>query len=297
MEEITKTTLLEQIQNLYGEDTRIIERRPVSGGDINETYVLELSNRKKAFLKTNRGKTDDFFEAEAAGLKAIAATNTIRTAKVLACGRDGADVFLLFDYIKSGSRSADFWEVFGHGLADMHKADTTAFVPNGRFGFLMNNYIGATRQINTPCDSWIDFYRKYRLEVQFRMADHCFDDIQRKRISSLLDRLDTLLIEPEQPSLLHGDLWSGNFMVTDEGGPVLIDPAVYVGHPEADLAMTELFGGFHDAFYSSYENKNPLQPGYADRRDLYHLYQLLNHLNLFGGSYYSSVVRILNRYS
>ena len=285
------------IASLYGEGTTIKSRMPVSGGDINEAYLLTLSNGAHAFLKTNRGKSAEFFAAEAAGIDALEATATIGTVHVLGYGAENGDAFLLLNYVAGAKRIPDFWEVFGHELAELHQADTSSFVPNGRFGFASDNYIGATRQINTPCDTWIDFYRKYRLEVQFRMAEGYFDETARSRIRRLLDNLDDLLIEPEQPSLLHGDLWGGNFMVGDNGKAILIDPAVYVGHPEADLAMTELFGGFHAAFYDAYKTRKPLQPGYADRRDLYHLYQLLNHLNLFGGSYYGSVMRILNHYT
>ena len=119
----------------------------------------------------------------------------------------------------------------------------------------------------------------------------------RKRITRLLDRLEDFLVEPAHPFLLHGDLWSGNYITGNDGQAWLIDPAVYVGHAEADLAMTELFGGFAPAFYSAYGQVNPLQPGYEQRRDLYNLYHLLNHLNLFGGGYLSAVLRILNRYS
>ena len=285
------------ISTLYGENTQIVKRSPVSGGDINEAYLLTLSNGENVFLKTNHGKSAEFFAAEAAGVCAIASTDTIGTVNVLGYGRENGDAFLLLDYVAGAKRIPDFWEVFGHELADLHLADTSSFVPNGRFGFASDNYIGATRQINTPCDTWIDFYRRYRLEVQFRMADGYFDETARSRIRRLLDNLDDLLIEPEQPSLLHGDLWGGNFMVGDNGKAIVIDPAVYVGHPEADLAMTELFGGFRGEFYDAYQTRKPLQPGYADRRDLYHLYQLLNHLNLFGGSYYGSVMRIINRYT
>lgn len=285
------------IATLYGEGTMIQSRTPVSGGDINEAYLLALSNGAYVFLKTNRGKSEEFFTAEADGVRALEATHTIGTVHVLGTGAESGNAFLLLDYVAGAKRIADFWEVFGRELAELHLADTSAFVPNGRFGFLADNYIGATRQINTPCETWIDFYRKYRLEAQFRMADAYFDHTSKSKISKLLDRLDDLLIEPEQPSLLHGDLWGGNFMVGDSGKAILIDPAVYVGHPEADLAMTELFGGFAPAFYDAYKTRKPLQPGYADRRDLYHLYQLLNHLNLFGGSYYGSVMRILNHYT
>ncbi|MBP5383464.1 MAG: fructosamine kinase family protein [Lachnospiraceae bacterium] len=294
---MSDSTINRIIREQYGADVNITRREPVFGGDINRTCRLQLSDGRAVFMKENQGKAADFFTAEAEGLRAIASTGQIGTIDVIGTGEENSVAFLLLSYVDGAKRIPDFWEVFGSELANMHLADPSAFVPGGSFGFTINNFIGATRQINTPCNTWIDFYRQYRLEVQFHMASSYFDREQKIRINHLLDRLDRFLVEPKQPSLLHGDLWSGNFMVGNEGKAILIDPAVYVGHPEADLAMTELFGGFREAFYTSYQEKNPLQPGYADRRDLYNLYQLLNHLNLFGGSYYGSVMRIVDHYA
>jgi fructosamine-3-kinase len=168
---------------------------------------------------------------------------------------------------------------------------------NSRFGFSADNYIGQTRQKNTGTDSWIEFFRNSRLKVQMELAAGYFDKDDRQRCQNLLDNLDNYLVEPEFPSLIHGDLWSGNVMPDQNGSPVLIDPAVYIGHYEADIAMTELFGGFSPEFYDAYHEIIPKESGYAERRDLYNLYHLLNHLNLFGRSYLTAVRRILKRYS
>lgn len=284
------------IRDIYGKDVYVKEHSPVPGGDINEGYLLELSNDERVFLKRNYTKGEDFFKAEAAGLAAIASTNTIDTAKVLATGYDGRTAYLLLEYIETGSRQGKFWEVFGKRLARMHRANTSEILPKHRFGFTSDNYLGGSVQNNTPNDSWIEFFRENRLGIQFKMAWNLFDDADRKRITKLLDWLDNLLVEPRFPSLLHGDLWSGNFMVASSGKPVLIDPAVYVGHFEADLAMTELFGGFSSDFYDSYREENIIMDGYEDRKDLYNLYHLLNHLNLFGGSYLSSVIRVVRKF-
>ena len=175
----------------------------------------------------------------------------------------------------------------------MHRAETTQWTPSGRYGFTDDNYIGAGKQVNAVRDGWIPFFRECRLEVQFHRAIHYFSSSDRKAMQSLLDHLDDYLEEPDRPSLLHGDLWGGNFVTGPDGQAWLIDPAVYVGHAEADLAMTELFGGFSPAFYDAYREVAGPMPGYADRRDIYNLYHLLNHLNLFGGGYYSSVMRIV----
>ena len=164
------------------------------------------------------------------------------------------------------------------------------------FGWTSDNYIGAGKQINTQSDKWVPFFRDYRLAPQFKSAQHYFDASDWKRITRLLDHLDKYLSEPHHPSLLHGDLWSGNFITGSDGRAWLIDPAVYVGHAEADLAMTELFGGFTSLFYDAYNEVNKIDKSYHDHRDLYNLYHLLNHLNMFGVGYLREVKRILMRY-
>ena len=286
------SSIQEALQSLFGAEVKYTDR--VSGGDINDSFELRLTTGEKVFMKSNRKFGAEFFAAEAAGIAAIARTGAIGTPGVLGCGADNGRAFLLLEYIESGRKVSGYWEIFGRQLAQIHNADTSEFVTG--YGFGGDNYIGYNRQINTPRESWIDFFRDCRLEPQFRMAERFFDAGERKRIGQLLDRLESFLVEPEHPSLLHGDLWSGNFMTGADGRAWLIDPAVYVGHAEADIAMTELFGGFAKEFYASYREAAPMQPGYEDRRDLYNLYQLLNHLNMFGGSYLSSVKRILRRY-
>lgn len=284
------------VQSFSGEGIEISSSRPVSGGDINDSYCLTLSDGSRIFMKKNASAGSSFFKAEADGLLAIASTHTSRVPEVLACGSEGKTAFLLMEYVESSRPRPDYWERFGRQLARMHRADTAAFTKGGTFGFYEDNFIGQTPQVNTVCDSWVSFFRDYRLIPQARMAERYFDQSSRKHLRRLLDHLDKYMIEPEHPSLLHGDLWSGNVMPGNDGSAWLIDPAVYVGHAEADLAMTELFGGFPGKFYRAYQEENPLQPGYKDRRDLYNLYQLLNHTNLFGWGYFSSVERILRKF-
>ena len=288
------SSLNDALRSLFGADLKASNR--ISGGDINDAYELILTTGERVFMKSNRRSDVSFFTAEAEGLAAIARTGTIGTPHVLGCGTDNGRAFLLLEIIKGKSRVSDYWETFGRQLAKMHMAETKEYVTGGVYGFNSDNYIGHSKQINTPHSDWIGFFRDCRLDGQFRTAEKYFDSSECKQINRLLERLDTLLIEPEHPSLLHGDLWSGNFMTGADGKAWLIDPAVYVGHAEADIAMTELFGGFSDTFYSAYRGVAPLQAGYEDRRDLYNLYQLLNHLNMFGGSYLSSVRRIVKRY-
>jgi fructosamine-3-kinase len=287
-------SLQEAIRDLFGNERSVVSSRSVSGGDINEARALRLDDGTVLFMKANQARSIGNFLAEARGIRAISAAGAIGTPRILGAGVDGSRSFLLMEYITGRSRIAGYWAVFAHELARMHRTPTD---PEIGFGFSSDNYIGSNAQINTPHDSWISFFRSCRLEPQFRAASGCFDAGGRKRIAWLLDHLDRYLTEPSVPALLHGDLWAGNVITGDDGKAWLIDPAAYYGHPEADLAMTELFGGFPGTFYDVYREDAGLDPGYADRRDLYNLYQLLNHLNLFGGGYLPSVDRILRRYA
>ena len=291
----------EAITSLFGENQRVVSKRPIHGGDINEAYRLSLSDGSAVFMKCNTLKNLPFFEAEAKGLEALQKTGTIGVPKVLGIGADREQgiSFLLMEYLEAAPRISGYWAVFGRELAELHRADCNGFAAsNGNlpFGFEAGNYIGASLQINTPNESWITFFRECRLLPQFKMAEVYFDSNMRRQYMKLLDHLDSYLTEPEFPSLIHGDLWSGNSVCGPDGKAWILDPAAYVGHFEAELAMTELFGGYPDSFYEAYHEINPIDSGYKDRRDLYNLYHLLNHLNLFGGSYLNSMQRILKKY-
>ena len=282
--------LRETLENRFG--AQLADAAPVSGGDINAAYRLTLTDGTRVFMKANRAASPAFFQAEADGLAAIRNTGAIGVPEVIAAGSDeGYGSFLLLEWIEAAPQKRDFWEAFGHSLARMHLAHAD------RFGWVRNNYIGSSPQVNAPRESWIAFFRDCRLAPQFQRTQHRFDTDMRRRVTCLLDHLGDWLVEPPRPSLLHGDLWSGNFITGTDGQALLIDPAAYVGHAEADLAMTELFGGFHPRFYAAYQEVNPLQSGYNERRDLYNLYHLLNHLNLFGSGYLSPVERIIRRYA
>ena len=290
------TSLEHALCSLFGEGTKIESTRRISGGDINDAYGLTLTGGQSVFMKANTKENMSLFTAEALGLGAIAGTKAIGTPRILGVGTDedrGGYSFLLLEFISGKSRSANYWENFARQLSEMHRASTAGLVSNGRYGFDGDNYIGRHSQINTGYDSWTGFFRDCRLEPQFKDAAPYFDKEDLKRIVRFLDHIDEILVEPEYPSLLHGDLWGGNVITGNDGMAWLIDPAVYVGHAEADLAMTELFGGFPPAFYDAYKEVTPLQPGYDRRRDVYNLYHLLNHLNLFGRMYLPEVKRIV----
>ena len=287
----------EAIGDIFGHNVTIKHRQSVSGGDINEAYRLSLSNGEEAFLKVHAKVGNNFFSAEANGLTALKEAGA-NVPEVLGLGNtaNGAK-FLLLRYERSSRPAGNYWIALGHSLANMHRANTEKFTKDGTYGFYENNFIGATPQKNKPHVGWIDFFREERLGAQMKLADRYFDKEDRRLCQKLLSDLGEFLQKPSFPSLLHGDLWSGNVMPDRFGNPMLIDPAVYVGHHEADLAMTELFGGFSPAFYDAYCEIIPHNPGYAQRRDIYNLYHLLNHLNIFGGSYLASVRRILKRYA
>ena len=292
--EVLHNTPDEAIARIFGNGTKITARQPVYGGDINRAFRLTLSDGRPVFMKSNAPKNLRFFETEAKGLEALRQTGTIGVPRVLGIGADKDMSFLLLEFLEPAPKISGYWEVFGRELAALHKADCRHLAEG--FGFPEDNYIGASPQKNTPKTRWVDFFRECRLLPQLEMADRYFDTDTRRLCTKLLDGLDSYLLEPQFPSLLHGDLWSGNSAPGPDGKAWIYDPAAYVGHHEAELAMTELFGRCPEEFYRAYNEIIPTG-GYEDRRDLYNLYHLLNHLNLFGGSYLGSVQRILRRYA
>lgn len=298
----------EMVRDIFGGETRLERMDSVYGGDINDAYRVNLSNGEHIFVKTNSIRNRAFFRTEARGLSALGASGKIGVPKILGTGTDeGRGVsFLALEYIDSAPRIDTYWETFGHELAELHRAECLPFVASEekrgkcdlRYGFAEDNFIGATPQKNSPKEKWTDFYRESRLLPQLERAEHYLGAELMKRADSLLEHLDSYLREPEFPSLLHGDLWSGNMMCGPDGKAWIIDPAVYVGDFETDLAMTQLFGSLPERFYAAYGEVNPIdRKGYAERKKLYDLYHLLNHLNLFGRSYFSSVAEIIREYT
>ena len=252
---------------------------PVGGGCINEAYRLEGVDSSRYFLKLNKARHLPMFVAEAEGLSAIAATNTIRVPQPVAHGTANSHSFLVLEYLELGNRSNA--ALLGKQLAALHRCTSS------RFGLMQDNFIGTTPQPNGWKDSWIDFWREQRLGFQLRLAEGNGYGGQLQTLGNrLLDTLPAFFAGyTPQPSLLHGDLWSGNHAFLADGTPAIFDPAVYYGDRECDLAMTELFGGYSADFYAAYRAAYPLDSGYAVRRDLYNLYHILNHANLFGGGY------------
>lgn len=266
-----------------------IDRRDVlAGGDICQTERIVTSDGRALCVKQQPEAPSDFFAAEAAGLSALRDSQTLRVPEVYAA----EPAFIAMEYIEAGRRRPDYWEQLGHGLAELHNQPAPAF------GFTRDNYCGTNRQPNPRSDNGHQFYIDHRLLYQGQLAEEAghLSQSEFEQLERLCQRLPQLI--PEQaPALLHGDLWAGNIHNDEQGAPVLIDPACYWGWPEAEIAMTRLFGGFGPRFYESYQEVHPLEPGWQERVPLYNLYHLLNHLNLFGSSYHSQVVQILERYS
>lgn len=264
----------------------------ISGGDIHHVALLNASDGKQYFLKYNTGAgISGMFRAEALGLALLGASRVIAVPKVLKQGTTAEWSFLLLEYISPGIKNRIFWEDFGTSLAALH--GTTS----AQFGFAHDNFIGSLPQSNTRHDTWPDFFTEERLFPQMRLArDGNRLNINDERFLENLCRKLSDICPAEPPALTHGDLWNGNYLCNTSNRPVLIDPAASFAHREMDLAMSRLFGGFDPLFYQSYENAWPLEKGFEERIEVYQLYYLLVHVNLFGGGYIESVRRILNRY-
>jgi fructosamine-3-kinase len=263
----------------------------LSGGCINDAYML-ATTVGKFFLKYNlSGNYPGMFEAEARGLSILRATSTLRIPEVIFQGSADEYDFLMLEFIEPGRRVVSFYEDMGQSLAQMHKVTQT------HFGLDHNNYIGSLPQDNRPLPGFHDFFIARRLEPMIRMArDHGkMDSGHQKKFERFFQALPGL-IPSESPALLHGDLWNGNYLVNEAGTATLIDPAVYYGHRETDLAMTKLFGGFDNSFYHTYQEAFPLEKGWESRMDFHNLYPLMVHVNLFGGGYLRSVLDILRAF-
>ncbi len=282
--------LSSQIQNLLS--ALITSAEPLSGGDIHRAALLTTNDGRQFFLKYNSGlHSSEMFRTEALGLALLGASKVIAVPKVYGHGPAGDHTFLLLEYIRPGHRNSRFWEDFGTTLAAMH--GTTS----AQFGFAHDNFIGSLPQSNQRHDTWQKFYSEARLLPQMRLAHehNRLNANDEKQLENLCKKLPSLCPE-EPPALTHGDLWSCNFLCNPESKPVLIDPAASFAHREMDLAMSRLFGGFDAVFYQSYEDAWPLAPGFEARLEVYQLYYLLVHVNLFGGGYVESVRKILRRF-
>jgi protein-ribulosamine 3-kinase len=279
----------QHISESIGEPFTIEDHAPVGGGSINRAYRVTGSGRRSYFVKTNHGSLGDMFVAEAEGLAEMARSNAIRVPFPICHGVANGESYIVLEHINFGGQS-DPGE-FGKQLANMHRST------NRQFGWHIDNTIGSTPQPNGPSDDWIAFWREQRLGFQLDLAKRngYGGNLQRKG-QRLMEEVPRFFdgYTPE-PSLLHGDLWSGNWDYDRAGNPVIFDPAVYYGDREADLAMTELFGSPGRAFYEAYDRAWPVDDGYRARKILYNLYHIINHLNLFGGGYGGQAESMMDR--
>ncbi len=275
------------LSETLGQHTPLQWVRNLTGGDINHAALIR-SGSTNWFLKYHANAPDGMFAAEALALTEISRQDCIRVPAPIAHGIDGQISWLVLEYLELTSNGPA--SLLGEQLAAMH------CITARQHGWSQDNYIGSTAQINTHCENWSVFWRDYRLKPQLGMAQAagCGNRLA-KAGERLLENMDQLL-DGHQPaaSLLHGDLWAGNKGFTTDGQPVIFDPASYYGDRETDMAMTGLFGGFDSDFYSAYQSHYPLPDGYRLRKNLYNLYHMLNHLNLFGGAYLSRCENMIN---
>jgi fructosamine-3-kinase len=273
-----------------GASFRIRSTTPAGGGCINAAYRV-TGDAGSYFVKLNRQDLLPMFEAEAEGLQALIATGAVRAPAPVCCGVGGGKAFLAMEYLDLRAARGGCDRQLGLALAAMHR------IPQAYFGWQRDNTIGSTPQINSRAQDWTGFWGQHRLGFQLRLAArHGYLGRLQSQGEKLLSGLPALLAGHQpQAALLHGDLWGGNYAADAQGQPVIFDPACYFGDREADLAMTELFGGFSRDFYAAYREAYPLDAGYELRKILYNLYHILNHLNLFGGSYLSQAEDMIER--
>jgi fructosamine-3-kinase len=272
--------IVQHIESATDQPFKLLGAQPLSGGDINAAYRLQ-AEQLSFFVNLNRPDRLSMFEAEAAGLEALAQTQSIRVPKLIACGQTSEHAFLVLEYIALNNMNTRSEQLLGQQLAQLH------LHKQPYFGWRRDNTIGSTVQVNGQYQDWVKFWQEQRLGYQLNLAA---GKGYGGRLQTLGEKLCSDLTPlfsgyRPQPALVHGDLWGGNAAADEHGNPVIFDPACYFGDRETDLAMTELFGGFSSAFYQSYQAVYPLDPGYARRKTLYNLYHILNHLNLFGRSY------------
>jgi protein-ribulosamine 3-kinase len=315
----------QMLEERLGKAIKTVQISGIGGGCINDAHRIDTTEGSFFVKHNNARRYPGMFAAEAKGLKLLKKSRTVNVPDVIGFGEAGSDSFLVLQYIDSDREQADFWKNFGKQLAQMHKPTAELSASPDRslfdagtgdtgeaddqkhqqeskdkniFGLDYNNYIGSLPQSNTIHNDWIDFFIAERLEAQLKLArDEGRAGTDFSRMFQKFYRFLPDFFPEESPALLHGDLWSGNYMCGNDGKPFIIDPAVYFGHRYMDLGMTKLFGGFASVFYSAYHETYPLEPSWSQSIDIANLYPLMVHVNLFGGGYLNSVKSVLRRFS
>lgn len=285
-----RAAIEQSITEASGLDFSIKHQHSIGGGSINSAFRI-ADDEHRYFLKLNQANKLDMFEAEAAGLHELAAAKAIGVPIPICYGAAGGQSWLVTEYIEFSRGGRDSNCQFGRQIAALHCQTSE------QFGWFRDNTIGSTLQYNDQTNDWVDFYRERRLRVQFEMAaGNGFTGSLQSGGERLIENLHKFFTGyAVKPALLHGDLWGGNHAFDQAGQPVIFDPAVYYGDREADIAMTELFGGFGAGFYAAYQEAWPLDAGYGVRKTLYNLYHILNHANLFGGAYASQAESMVDQ--
>lgn len=280
--------IIEQIEAATGNAFKLVNSRSLAGGDINSAYCLQGAD-KAYFVKLNCAEAEEMFAAEAAGLKEMASTRTVRVPAPIIHGKASGHAFIVLEYVEFGAATTKSQCLLGEQLAMLHR------IRQPCFGWQRDNTIGSTPQPNAQNPNWLEFWQTQRLRHQLKLAAaNGYRGALQDSGARLSEHLADFFQDYQpQPSLLHGDLWGGNAAADSQGNPVIFDPACYYGDREADLAMTELFGGFSADFYAAYRDTYPIDQGYAVRKKLYNLYHILNHLNLFGSGYLSQSENIM----
>ena len=262
--------------------------QPMAGGDINDVFLLRTNNGDLVVKLNLNDKYPSMFDTEKAGLELLASIGTFRIPKIIACGIEEDHAYLLLEYMDGGAKKKSFWEEFGGRLANLHQNSADLY------GWKYNNYIGSLFQANSFYNLASQFYIENRLRPQIELARR--QGYLEKDLTNFFKNIADI-IPQEAPALIHGDLWSGNYLIDNTGAPVLIDPSVSYSHREMDLAMMQLFGGFPTEVFKVYQEEFPLLPDWEERIALWQLYYLLVHLNIFGGGYLARVETIISRYS
>jgi len=286
----TLTFVAEQISKATQNSFEIQTTKSISGGDINRAFLFQSKNARY-FVKFNRAELVEMFAAEFAALTEIVQTKTVKVPAPITYGQTEHESFIVLEFVELKRASSQSERLLGEQLAKLHLQKQPFF------GWQINNTIGSTPQPNLRSENWLDFWREQRLDFQLKLAAQKGYGSQLQSLGKKLsERLEDFFTDyTPQPSLLHGDLWGGNAAATPENQPIIFDPASYYGDRETDLAMTELFGGFGRDFFAAYNDIWQLDAGYKTRKNLYNLYHILNHVNLFGGGYASQAKNMMQQ--
>lgn len=288
----TESIICAALSKKIGAEISDMQLQAVHGGSINNAYKVDISRQFVFFCKINSvTKYPALFKKEANGLDMLRTQNIILTPQIIACESVDEYQVLILEWIDQGEKTEKFWTIFGEQLAKLH------YVSNNYFGSVEDNYMGALTQSNNRTVDWVTFLIEERFKPQVKLATekHLLDINHARHFENLYKKLQ-YIFPTENPSLLHGDLWAGNFICNKDNNPVLIDPAIYFGHRSMDLAMTTLFGGFDNRFYESYNYHYPFPHNHQEQWEICNLYPLLIHLNLFGKSYLSDIIHIIRNH-